>query len=69
MQVALVNYELVANTPNRFMVGLVLPDNRMVAFGSVQMRFQAFDAGGQRTGSVSEGRDRRLPPRSGDRPG
>jgi hypothetical protein len=54
VQVALVNYELVASAPNRFMVGLVLPDNRMVAYGSVQMRFQALDVSGQPTGSVSE---------------
>lgn len=54
VEVALVNYELVASTPNRFMVGLILPDNRMVAYGSVQMRFQALDAGGQPTGSASE---------------
>ena len=54
VEVALVNYELVASAPNRFMVGLILPDNRMVAYGTVQMRFQALDAGGQRTGSVSE---------------
>jgi len=54
VQVAIVNYELVANTPNRFMVGLVLPDNRMVAYGTVQMRFQPLDAAGQPTGQVSE---------------
>jgi len=54
VEVALVNYELVASTTNRFMVGLILPDNRMVAYGTVQMRFQALDAGGQPTGSASE---------------
>lgn len=54
VEVALVNYELVASTPNRFMVGLILPDNRMVAYGTVQMRFQALDASGQPTGSASE---------------
>lgn len=48
------NYELIAGAPNRFMVGLILPDNRMVAYGSVQMRFQALDASGQPTGSVSD---------------
>lgn len=54
VQVALVNYELVSAIPNRFMVGLVLPDNRLVAYGSVLMRFQALDANGQPTGSVSQ---------------
>jgi hypothetical protein len=54
VQVALVNYELVASTPNRFMVGLILPDNRMVAYGTVQMRFQALDAAEQPTGSASD---------------
>jgi hypothetical protein len=54
VQVAIVNYELVANSPNRFMVGLVLPDNRMVAYGTVQMRFQGLDAAGQPTGQVSD---------------
>ena len=54
MQVALVNYELVSSMPNRFMVGLILPDNRMDAYGSVQMRFQALDVNGQPTGSVSD---------------
>jgi hypothetical protein len=54
LQVALVNYELVSSMPNRFMVGLILPDNRMVAYGTVQMRFQALDANGEPTGSASE---------------
>lgn len=54
LEVALVNYELVADTPNRFMVGLILPDNRMVAYGTVQMRFQSLDVSGRPTGSVSE---------------
>lgn len=54
MQVAIVNYELVANTSNRFLVGLILPDNRLVAYGTVQMRFQALDAAGQLVGQASE---------------
>jgi hypothetical protein len=54
VEVALVNYELVADAPNRFMAGLILPDNRMVAYGSVQIRFQALDASGQPAGSVSQ---------------
>jgi hypothetical protein len=54
MQVAIVNYELVANTSNRFLVGLILPDNRLVAYGTVQMRFQALDGAGQPVGATSE---------------
>ena len=54
MQVAIVNYELVANASNRFLVGLIMPDNRLVAYGTVQMRFQALDAAGQLVGQASE---------------
>jgi hypothetical protein len=54
VEVALVNYEVLANTSNRLLVGLILPDNRLVAYGTVQMRFQALDASGQPTGSVSQ---------------
>jgi hypothetical protein len=54
VQVNLVNYELLANRSNRFMVGLILPDNRLVAYGTVQMRFQGVGADGQPVGTPSE---------------
>jgi len=54
VQVSLVNYELLANESNRFLVGLILPDNRLVAYGTVQMRFQGIGADGQPAGTASE---------------
>ncbi|MEX0985456.1 MAG: hypothetical protein WD096_10475 [Actinomycetota bacterium] len=54
VQVSLVNYELLANESNRFLVGLILPDNRLVAYGTVQMRFQGIGADGQPAGAASE---------------
>ncbi len=54
LQVAIVNYELIAEMQNRFVVGLVLPDNRLVAYGSVQMRFTSLDENGQPAGGTSD---------------
>jgi hypothetical protein len=33
------NFELVAGHPQRFRVGLVAPDNRVIAFGTIRLRF------------------------------
>jgi hypothetical protein len=54
LAVEVVNYELVAGATSRFIVGLILPDNRLLAYGSVQMRFQALDDAGRPVGGVSE---------------
>lgn len=54
VQVINANYELVADEPNRVLIGLVLPDNRFVAYGSVQMRFARLDAAGQQVGGTSQ---------------
>lgn len=54
VQVQVVNYELVTGQPERFIVGLILPDNRLVAYGAVQMRFAPIDEAGQPTGPASE---------------
>jgi hypothetical protein len=54
VQVIPVNYELIANESNRVLVGLVLPDNRSVAYGSVAMRFTQLDAAGQPVGQTSQ---------------
>jgi hypothetical protein len=53
-EVAIVNYEVVAEEPSRFLVGLILPDNRLVAYGTVQMRFAQLDEQGQPTGQGSQ---------------
>lgn len=54
VQVIPVNYELVANQPNRVLIGLVLPDNRFVAYGKVQMRFTPPDVSGGAAGEKSD---------------
>lgn len=54
VEVIVVNYELVASQPNRVLVGLVLPDNRFVAYGDIQMRFSMLDAAGQPIGQTSQ---------------
>jgi hypothetical protein len=46
VQVVVANYEIVAETSNRFIAGLITEDGRTVAYGTVQMRF-AHDTGGQ----------------------
>jgi hypothetical protein len=45
VEVVVANYEIVAETSNRFIAGLITPDGRTVAYGAVQMRF-AQDTGG-----------------------
>jgi hypothetical protein len=52
--VVVVNYELIVQQPNRLLVGLVLADNRFVAYGTVQMRFTPTDEAGQPTGETSQ---------------
>jgi hypothetical protein len=54
VQVINANYELVADESNRVLIGLVLPDNRFVAYGSVQMRFARLDDAGQQVGATSQ---------------
>ncbi len=54
VQVINANYELVADEPNRVLIGLVLPDNRFVAYGSVQMRFARVDGSGTQVGATSQ---------------
>ena len=54
VEVIVVNYELVADQSNRVLIGLVLPDGRFVAYGSVQMRFTQLDDGGQPIGQTSQ---------------
>lgn len=61
VDVVVVNYEVVADEPSRFLVGLVLPDNRLVAFGTVQMRFAQLDASGQAAGASQVVRGTYLP--------
>jgi hypothetical protein len=46
LQVVVANYEIVAE-PNRLLAELILPDGRLVAYGSVQMRFAKLDDSGQ----------------------
>jgi hypothetical protein len=45
LEVVVANYEIVAETSNRFIAGLITQDGRTVAYGTVQMRF-AQDTGG-----------------------
>jgi hypothetical protein len=45
VEVVVANYEIVAETSNRFIAGLITRDGRTVAYGTVQMRF-AQDTGG-----------------------
>ena len=45
VEVVVANYEIVAETSNRFIAGLITQDGRTVAYGSVHMRF-AQDTGG-----------------------
>ena len=45
VEVVVANYEIVAETSNRFIAGLITQDGRTVAYGTVQMRF-AQDTGG-----------------------
>lgn len=45
IEVVVANYEIVAETSNRFIAGLITQDGRTVAYGTVQMRF-AQDTGG-----------------------
>ena len=45
LEVVVANYEVVAETSNRFIAGLITEDGRTVAYGTVQMRF-AQDTGG-----------------------
>lgn len=54
VQVISANYEIVADESNRVLIGLVLPDNRFVAYGSVQMRFARIDDAGQQVGAASQ---------------
>lgn len=54
VQVINANYELVADEANRVLIGLVLPDNRFIAYGSVQMRFARLDDAGQQVGETSQ---------------
>ena len=53
-QVALANYEVIAGESGRFLAGLILSDNRLVAYGTVQMRFVRLDAAGQLVGQPSD---------------
>lgn len=46
VQVVVANYEIAAETSNRFIAGLITGDGRTVAYGTVQFRF-AHDTGGQ----------------------
>lgn len=45
VEVVVANYEIVAEASNRFIAGLITQGGRMVAYGTVQMRF-AHDSGG-----------------------
>jgi len=54
VQVVMANYELVAEESSRVLVGLILPDNRFVAYGSIQMRFTKVDAAGDPESETSQ---------------
>ena len=69
VEVAVVNYELIAGETSRFLVGLILPDNRLVAYGTVQMRFAQLDAQGQPLGQASQAVNGTYLPLPGTEPG
>jgi hypothetical protein len=69
VEVEVVNYELVAGESSRFLVGLILPDNRLVAYGTVQMRFAPIDAQGLPTGQGSQVVEGTYLPMPGTEPG
>jgi hypothetical protein len=69
VEVEVVNYEVVAGESSRFLVGLILPDNRLVAYGTVQMRFAPIDAQGLPTGQGSQVVEGTYLPMPGTEPG
>lgn len=69
VQVVVANYELLAGTSNRVLFGLILPDNRLLAYGNARVRFTPLNAQGERDGSTSDVVTATYLPLPGSEPG